>query len=256
MPGQRGGVRINMAFTGADLEHGLRQLGVQMGMALEVHCSLSEFGYLEGGADTVLHALMRAVGKDGSIVMPAFRLSPNLPLTEDDRRLGLTMKIRILPEGEEHSAMGIVADAFRKRSDVKTGDGIFRVSAWGKDADLHSTGFQHLIDHGGYALLLGVDIYRLSAMHSVEDVLPDEIRNRFTPSDAARAQYPENQWMIESWAPDGKPWYKIQEEAYARGLIADACIGNAKCMLFQVRPVIDLYRKALLDNPFGLYGLG
>lgn len=41
--------------------------------------------------------------------------------------------------------------------DVQTGRGIFRVSAWGKDAVRHADGFQHLIDSGGYALLLGVD---------------------------------------------------------------------------------------------------
>jgi aminoglycoside 3-N-acetyltransferase len=244
-----------MELTGDDLSRGLNQLGVRPGMALEVHCSLSSFGHVTGGVETVIDTLMRAVGRDGAIVMPAFRLSPNLPLTEDDLRIGLTQKIRILPEGEARSAMGIVADTFRKRGDVRTGGGIFRVSAWGKDLEKHSAGFQHLIDGGGYALLLGVDIYRLSSMHYVEDALPEAIRDRFKPNEAARKKYPEGQWFIESWLPPVKPWYRIQEEAYAKGLIADATIGGAKCMFFPVRPVIELYRKALLDDPFGLYGL-
>lgn len=240
---------------GSDIEYGLHQLSVQAGMSLVVHCSLSKFGYLEGGADTLIHALMQKVGVNGAIVMPSFRLSPNLLLTDEDRDLGLTMKIRILSENEEHSAMGIVADTFRKRTDVVTGSGIFQVSAWGKDADKHATGFQHLIDNDGYALLLGVDIYRLSAMHYVEDVMPVEIRNRFQPSDEARTKYPEGEWMIEAWTPDLKPWYTIQDEAYSKGFITDVCIGNAKCMFFKVRPVIDLYRQALLERPFELYGL-
>ena len=244
-----------MKLSGVDLARGLRQLGVQPGMALEVHCSLSQFGHLEGGAETLIRTLTQLVGDDGAIVMPSYRLSPNLPLTAEDLRLGLTMKIRILQEDEEPSAIGIVSDTFRKRSDVMTGDGIFRVSAWGKDAKKHSAGFQHLIDHGGYALLLGVDIYRLSSMHYVEDALPEAIRSRFKPSETARARYPEDQWLIEAWLPEAKPWYRIQDEAYALGLIADANIGDAKCMLFQVRPVIELYRKALIDDPFGLYGL-
>lgn len=224
-------------------------------MALEVHCSLSKFGHLEGGADTVINTLMQEVGTNGAIVMPSFGLSPNLPLTDEDRRLGLTMKIRILSENEEHTAMGIVSDTFRKRPDVVTGSGIFRVSAWGKDTVKHSAGFQHLIDNEGYALLLGVDIYSLSAMHYVEDALPDEIRNRFIPFDEARTKYPESQWMIEAWSPAAKPWYKIQDEAYSKGLIIDIYIGNAKCMFFKVRPVIDLYRQALLERPLELYGL-
>jgi len=246
---------MNTVLTGSDLAHGLHKLGVQTGIALEVHCSLSKFGYLKGGADTVINTLMQKVGVDGAVVMPSFRLSPNLPLTDEDRRLGLTMKIRILSENEEHSAMGIVADTFCKRSDVVIGNGIFRVSAWGKDADKHATGFQHLIDNDGYALLLGVDIYRLSTMHYVEDVLPDEIRNRFKPSEETRIKYPEEQWMVESWVPNVKPWYTIQDEAYSKGLITDAYIGNAKCMFFKIRPVINLYRQALLERPLELYGL-
>jgi len=246
---------MNTTLTGSDLAHGLHQLGVCAGMALEVHCSLNSFGHLEGGADTVINVLMQQVGVAGAIVMPSFRLSPNLPLTDEDQRMGLTMKIHILSEGEEHSAMGIVSDTFRQRPDVITGDGVFRVSAWGKDADAHSASFQNLIDNDGYALLLGVDIYRLSTMHYVEDALPGEIRIKFKPSPEARAKYPEDQWLIESWAPNTKPWYTIQDEAYAKGFITDTHIGDAKCMFFKVRPVIELYRQALLVRPFELYGL-
>jgi len=246
---------MDTAITGFDFANGLSQLGVKAGMALEVHCSLSQFGYLDGGADTVINTLIETVGTRGALIMPSFRLSPNLSLTDEDQRLGLTMKIRILSEDEKHSAMGIVSDTFRQRHDVITGEGVFRVSAWGKDASIHSTGFQHLIDNDGYALLLGVDIYRLSSMHYVEDALPDEIRNKFKPSPEARAKYPEDQWFIESWLPDVKPWYVIQDEAYAMSFITDTYIGNAKCMFFKVRPVIELYRQALLERPFELYGL-
>jgi len=216
----------------------LRALGVQAGMALEVHCSLSSFGHIEGGADALIDALIRVVGTDGAVVMPSFCLSPELPLAEEDR------------------AMGIVADTFRQRPDVVTGSGTFRVSAWGRDAQAYAaSGFGRVIEGGGYALLLGVDIYRLSAMHHVEDVLPDEIHGKFRPSEEARARYPEGQWMIQAWTPEAKPWYVIQEEAYAKGMIADALIGDARCMLFQVEPVVHLYRRALLERPLELYGL-
>ena len=41
-------------------------------MLVWVHCSLSSFGYVEGGPETVVLALKEAVGKDGTIVMPSF----------------------------------------------------------------------------------------------------------------------------------------------------------------------------------------
>lgn len=241
--------------TPASLAGGLRALGVQKGMALEVHCSLGSLGYVVGGPQAVIQALLDAVGSEGSIVMPSFRLSRADPLTADDRRMGLTMKARIVSEDETPSAMGLVADTFRKREDVITGSGIFRFSAWGRERERHAEGLEHLIHSGGFALLLGVDIYSLSAMHFVEDALPEEIRARFQPGEEARRKYPEDRWLIEAWTPQAQPWYTIQREAYAQSMIRDLKIGEARCMLLEILPVVSLYRQALLTDPLGLYGL-
>ena len=247
---------MNRVTTQTDLAAGLAQLGVTPGIALEVHSSLKVFGPLEGGAETLIETLLRAVGRDGAIVMPAFRLSKPLPLTDGDRALGLTLKIRILGEDEEPSGMGRIADAFRKRPDVATGTGIFRTAAWGSGAQAHAaSGFQRLIDQDGSALLLGVDIYSLSAMHYVEDCLPEAIRQRFRPSPEARARYPEGQWLIEAWTPEAKPWHRIQALAYDKGYIQETRIGSATCRLLKIRPVIGLYREALEQRPLELYGL-
>ena len=238
-----------------DLVKGFWELGVRRGMALEVHGALSRFGCVDGGAEAVIEALMEAVGEEGAIVMPSFRLSKPLALTDEDREMGLTTKIRIVDEAEARTGMGILSDTFRMRHDVVSGEGIFRVSAWGKDREIHAAGFGHLIAGDGCALLLGVDIYKLSAMHYVEDVLPEAIRARFAPSQMARARYPEDCWWIEGWEPETKPWHTIEREARARGMIAEAQIGEAACLFFRVRPVIELYREALVERAFSLYGL-
>ena len=239
----------------ADLINGFRVLGIKESMMLEVHCSMSSFGKVQGGAKTIIHSLKAVVGKEGAIVMPSFKLSPNLPLTEYDKQLGIKLKIKKLASDDEKSAMGIVSDTFRNMPDVITGDGLFRVSAWGKNAEKHAQGFQYLIDSGGYALLLGVDIYSMSSMHYVEDCMPDLIKDKFKPTDEARALYPEDEWLIESWAPAVKPWYTIQDAAYQRGYIQDCMIGSSKCMLVQVQETTKLYRDALQTSPWKLYGL-
>lgn len=246
---------MSSIVTKSDIESGLRKLGIKAGFPMEVHSSLHSFGQVEGGAKTVIEALMQVVGDDGTIVMPSFRLSTPIPLNDTDKALGLTCKIKILEDDENRSGMGIVSDSFRNMPNIHTGDGIFRVSAWGKDAVIHSHGFHHLIDIDGWALLLGVDIYKLSTMHYVEDYLPDAIRNMFKPSEEARKLYPESQWFIEAWTPPVKPWYTIQSRAYEKGMIKDGMIGNCKCMLFKVQDIIGLYRQALQCDPFGLYGL-
>jgi aminoglycoside 3-N-acetyltransferase len=62
---------IKKMLTKSQLVDGLRLLGVIEGSVLEVHSSLSSFGYIPGGAQTVVDALITAVGYDGTIVMPA-----------------------------------------------------------------------------------------------------------------------------------------------------------------------------------------
>lgn len=124
-----------MALNKQDLINGFCKAGINKGDEIEVHSSLSSFGYVDGGAETVISALKEAVGDNGSIFMPALRLSPELPLTEDDKKAGITSKIKILPENRTHSAMGIIADTFRMMPDTVTGDGIFAVSGWGRNAN-------------------------------------------------------------------------------------------------------------------------
>jgi len=240
----------------AEILEGLKKAGLMQGMLAEVHSSLSSFGHVEGGADTVIRALMDTVRPEGGIVMPAFRISPPVPMDAEDVAQGITLKLKILPEDhKERSGMGLIADIFSKRSDVKTGEGLFRVSAWGNDKDINSRGFQNVIDSGGLGLLLGVDIYRLSSMHYMEDDLPEAIHAIFKPTEDVKKRYPEGEWFVETGLPPVKAWYKIQEEAYRRGCIRDTYIGPCKCMSFVVKDVVGLYQKALQTDALGLYGL-
>ena len=114
---------------------GLKDIGIQTGMELEVHSSLSSFGFVDGGAHTVIAALKECCGPEGSIFMPALRLSPEKELTQADKRQGITTKIKILPADCNKSAMGCIADTFRKQADTQTGNGIFRISGWGRNAE-------------------------------------------------------------------------------------------------------------------------
>lgn len=235
---------------------GLSSLGVRSGMSLEVHSALGAFGTVEGGADTVIDALLQAVGPEGALVMPAFRLSKPVPLSEEDRRMGVSSKVRILEADVNRTAMGLVADTFCVRPDVVLGEGISRVCAWGKNAARYAAeGLQPLIDDGGHALLLGTDFYTLSAMHCAEDALPGDIRKRFAPTPEMCAKYPEDEWIVEAWNPPTRPWFKIQSCAHAMGLITERRIGSAACMFFQLQPVVGLYRRALEQYPYSLYDL-
>ncbi|MGN0996989.1 MAG: AAC(3) family N-acetyltransferase [Candidatus Ventricola sp.] len=239
-----------------ELVEELKKMGLHQGMEIEVHSSLSSFGYVEGGADTVIEALMECVGKNGSIFMPALRLGPPMELTQEDREMGITAKRKVLPENAQRTDMGIIADTFRQRDDVITGKGVIRTSGWGKHAQQAVIGgLDYVIHHGGKALLLGVDIYKLTAMHYMEDVLPEEIRKIFAPTQEIYRKYPHDDWFVEAGEPPVKPWYTIQDMAYQKGVIQDGYIGKCKTMFFDIWDVVSIYRKELETNPFGLYGL-
>lgn len=239
-----------------ELTEAFRLIGIREGIILEVHSSLRSFGHVEGGADAVIGALMDCVGPDGSIFMPALRLSPPLPLTDADRQMGLTSKIRVLPVDAPRTAMGVIADTFRQRPDVITGEGVIRTSGWGlhaKEAALG--GLDYAIHHGGKALLLGVDIYKLTAMHYMEDILPQAIQDLFAPPEEALLLYPPEEWFIEAGEPPVKAWYTIQEQALQQGLIQQGLIGQCPYMFFDILDVVSIYRRALETNPLQLYGL-
>ena len=242
-------------ITKQDIINGLLDLGLKSGDEIEVHSSLSSFGYVDGGAETIISALKEIVGENGSIFMPALRLSKELPLNAQDKKLGITTKIKILPENCECSAMGIISDTFRKMPDTITNDGIFRISAWGKSANEVKDGLKYLIHNGGKALMFGVDIYKLTAMHYVENVLPDDIKNYFPLSEEINEIYPSDEWLIEAGTFPAKPWYTIQNMAYEKRVIKDGMIGNSKVMLFDIWDVVGMYEQELRNNPYKLYGL-
>lgn len=63
--------RTSWPVTIADLRAGLVAAGVEPGDTVIVHSSLSRLGWVIGGAQAVVEALLAAVGDEGTIVMPA-----------------------------------------------------------------------------------------------------------------------------------------------------------------------------------------
>ena len=67
---------ISQLITQKEILEELKELGVGAGMILEVHASLSAFGYVCGGAQTVVNALIEAVRYSGTLLM-AMQCSDN-----------------------------------------------------------------------------------------------------------------------------------------------------------------------------------
>lgn len=250
-----------MTITQNDIEQGLRRLGLKSQDIVEVHSSLSAFGWIDGGADAVVDALMNVVGDQGTIVMPAYRVGPVVPLAPEEKARGITWKVKILPEDSlDMKSMGAVVAAFHRRPGVLLGKGIHRTCAWGNGAAQHLEGFRRLVELHGCTLLLGVGIDRCSSMHLAEDVkLPENIRAYFAIPDDVRRDYDPNEWSIGYGDSDDSPlddaWGKVYAEADQRGWIQHERIGNAPCHLLKTKPLIELFAEWRRIDPYGLFGV-
>ncbi len=235
-------------------------LGVGRGSVLEVHSSLKSLGWVEGGAATVINALLAVVGQEGAIVMSAYPISKPRPLTEDDKAMGITYKAEILPEdSSEPTNLGAVVDEFKRFPDVVLGKGIHRGAAWGRDAHLHCMNYKHLVRTGGQVLLIGVGIHRCSSMHIPEGIvgIPSEILLPAKLPADVREAYPDERWYVEcdrAPGPPGDAWGVVWQEALSAGLVTTGRVCNAECHLFKARDVIAIYEKRLRTDPWGLFG--
>jgi aminoglycoside 3-N-acetyltransferase len=159
--------------TQNDILTGLREVGLAKGDVVLVHSSLSAFGYVEGGADTVIDALLEAVGKTGTVVVPTFTWGPfhdETEVTLDLRETSCKDEVGIIPETfrlrEEalrstHICHSVAAIGPRARE--VTGQG---VSSFGAGSTFHA-----LYELDAWCLLLGVEFTSCTELHAVEEYM-------------------------------------------------------------------------------------
>lgn len=70
MNGRNNKMEKRKLVTPNDIATALKDIGVQKGQTIMVHTSLSSLGYVCGGAQSVIEALLERVGDEGTIMMP------------------------------------------------------------------------------------------------------------------------------------------------------------------------------------------
>jgi aminoglycoside 3-N-acetyltransferase len=158
--------------TITQLTDDLLQLGVVPGGALMVHASLKSLGEVEGGAETVIRALLNAVGAEGTLLMPALSYAT---VDEDNP---------CFDQQKTPSCVGALPEYFRlRRGTLRSIHPTHSVSAYGKNAEsllkdhqldstpcgVHSP-FYRLREAGGQILMLGCGMQSNTSMHAIEEV--------------------------------------------------------------------------------------
>lgn len=227
---------------------------------MEVHCSFSSMGKGISPGE-FLNVLQDLITLQGNIVMPSFPLSRKFKLCHGDQRLGILSKSKWLPEDHnDPTDMGVLADIFRLQKDVLTGLGKHRMSAWGYRAADIVKDLNVVLKNSGNALLIGVDIRRLTAMHLVEHLIPNHYWPRFfTPlnPDIEKIYPPDEYFIVTEALPKYHiGWLKVQRIAEERGFITRGTIGQAETMFFSISDIVEIYKNEIKRNLSGLFELG
>lgn len=234
-----------MGLSREDIVQGLRDLGVETGMVLMVHSSLGAFGPVEGGADTVIDALIEAVGPEGTLLMPAMGGAPVFDVNETKSNVGeIADSFWRRPEVTRsihptHSAAGIgplTDQIFQGHLDQSSALGAD--SPWGRVAKLEN----------GFILFLGCDQDRNTLLHTAEDIANGAYLNTIS-----RDYFDENRQVkklvMERFPGPHRDFLQMDRLFLQAGAMRMSKIGRAMCRLMKAGQILDLAVKELQRDP-------
>jgi aminoglycoside N3'-acetyltransferase len=167
------------AVTKSDFLTALRTVGIQPGDLILAHTSLSAFGHIENGPDTVIDALLEAVGPTGTLLLPTFTQSA----VYCDGDWYVTKTFRPFDRSSPRTWTGKINSVFLQRPGVLrsahpthsvAGRGPLAAACLNDHLETDSpTGikspFGKLLSHHGKMLWLGADLASTTFLHLLED---------------------------------------------------------------------------------------
>ncbi len=245
-------------------------LGLKAGMTVLVHSSLSEIGWVCGGAAAVTSALRSTVRAFGNVVMPTHTgglcdpstwEAPPVPESWWEPIRGAMPPFD--PETTPSQGMGAIPEFFRSMPDVyRSRHPHYSFAAWGERAvDIvsgHPLDFgmgegsplSRVYDLDGSVLLLGVDFDRNTSFHLSEyraRYSGREEVERFAPvmMEGHRRWKKLNDINIDSsdFAQIGRDFVRSDERAALTGRV-----GNASATLFLQRAAVDFAVRWIEKN--------
>lgn len=242
-----------------DIKNALMNIGLEKGMSVMVHTSLSSMGFVCGGAQPVIEALIETVESDGTIMMPSQswkNLDPSTGVHWEEpeewwqiiRDNWPAYDKRITPT----NTMGAVAEMFRSWPGVLRSNHPARsVAAWGKNAayltDNHDISnifgeespIAKLYELDGYVLLIGVGYDKNTSIH-LADVRADYPSKHNVTECSAVMENGNRVWKkYETLFVDGEDFIQIGEAFEKEHDVKKVTLGNAVLKLMKQRELVD-----------------
>ncbi len=233
--------------TKDDIVAGLREIGLRRGDLVQVHSSLSSFGYVEGGADAVVDALLETVGPEGTVMVPTFNHG----------------QVEVFDPATTPSVSGAITEALRKRPEAfRSLHPTHPYAAIGRDAEELTSEHLDLLTfdersplgklaaRGGWVLLLGVGMSSNTAAHIGETKA--RVHCIGFRQDKRKVKLPDGRIIEARWClwRDGDckiEWDPLEREMRSRGMIRDGQIGDAHIMLMKAQDVVDVTYEMCLQ---------
>ncbi|UQZ34973.1 AAC(3) family N-acetyltransferase [Paenibacillus sp. PK3_47] len=246
-------------FTKEELIRQFKHCGLQEGQTLFVHTSLSRLGFVVGGAETLIRALLEIVGTGGTIMMPSQtwkNLDPQTGVHWEEPAEWWPVIREHWPAYDKKVTpaigMGIAAELFCKWPGAERSDHPARsVAAVGKHAvyltenhDLSNifgagSPLDKLYQLNGHVLLIGVGHDKNTSLHLAETRASFPGKHLMNESSAMLVDG-KRQWVTYSTqAVDDSDFVRLGE-AYERQInLPVHVIGNAEIRLLEQRPLVD-----------------
>ena len=242
-----------------DIVRALKDVGVHEGQTIMVHTSLSSFGFVCGGAQTMIEALLECTGEEGTLMMPAQSWKNLDPETgvhwEEPREWWQTIRDNwpaydkaITPT----NTMGAVAEMFRKWPGALRSDHPARsVAALGRyaeyltrDHDLSNifgegSPVGKLYELDGYVLLMGVGYDKNTSIH-LADVRAEYPGKHYVTEHSAMMVNEKREWAAyQTLFVDGEDFEQIGEAFELQGNTSRVLLGNGSICLMRQRELVD-----------------
>ena len=251
-----------------DILDALKEAGVAPGQTVMVHTSLSALGFVCGGAQPLIEALLETVGSEGTVMMPTQSWKNLDPTTgvhwEEPESWWQTIRDNWPAYDKDltpTNTMGAVAEMFRKWPGTLRSDHPARsVAAKGKYAqyltenhDLSNifgegSPIGKLYDLDGYVLLIGVGYDKNTSLHlaDVRAAYPgkhDSVEYSAIIEDGKRV------WKAYSTLfVDGEDFEAIGEAFEKEHPVRKASLGNGTITFIRQRTLVDFAVKWIEEN--------
>lgn len=251
-----------------DIIEALRKVGIQQGQNVMVHTSLSSLGFVCGGAQIIIEALLECVGEDGTIMMPTQswkNLDPEAGVHwEEPKEWWQTIRDNWPAYDKDitpTNTMGAVAEMFRKWPGTLRSDHPARsVAAYGKNASYFTENHDlsnifgegspigKLYEMDGYVLLIGVGYDKNTSLH-LADVRAEYPGKHVTKESSAIMQDGKRVWKTyETLYVDGEDFEEIGQAFESCCKIRKIQLGNGMLTFMKQREVVDFAVKWIEEN--------